>query len=115
VNLNGMRRYRRLGTADLVAAMRFGGMTDTQIIDAVAKANAPLITDADRQAAVPADAAQVSIGEMTVEEVESLIARATWEPVPVVYPIHEERLLRERLLRERPRREGQPPREEHRR
>lgn len=51
-NLN--RHRRASGYALLVELCRHVGMTDQQIVDAVAKANTPEVTDADRAMCPPA-------------------------------------------------------------
>lgn len=75
------RRGSGMGTfVDLCTKL---GMTDAEIVSAVM----PAVTDADRQSAPPADPSRVGIGEMSNDEIEALIARATREPA--TYPTKE--------------------------
>ena len=76
-NFNGMRRYRRAGgVAALIELCRLVGMTDQQIAETAIKATMPAITDADRQAAPPADPCRIPDDEDAVTE--AAIAAEVW-------------------------------------
>lgn len=76
-NFNGMRRYRRSGgVAALVELCRFVGMTDQEIAETAITATMPAITDADRQAAPPADPCRIHDDEDAVTE--AAIAAEVW-------------------------------------